>query len=265
MQPPNHQEDEDDATLMRPTSGAPGGSSTSEASDPDATQLRPPAQDDATLIKNDIRPPQELGPLDTARLQKSPIPAHYKTPHNKLGLRAVLGAILVLSWVAALWWYKLQHHVSVVQPVQTATDNAIPPSPSSMPLAAPPKSTENTHPPLVLPEQSEPATEPPDATPTKPFTAVSHDMDELFEKAKRAIANDRLEPADQNDTATGLLIQMNMVNAKDERVLALRKLLAEAHLKLSKNARSQNNWEAAEHHTEEAWHVRDTNSYLTPP
>lgn len=274
MQPPNQPQDEDDATLLRPSGAAGEITHMQSGNDSDATQVRPPVQDDATLIKTQSPVPEhparepEFGPLDTARLQKSPIPAHFKTPHNKTGLRVALGVIFLLSWLAALWWYKAEHR-----------DVATPPTPPALevPEPAPPQSKENQAPELKPSAEEQPpasTTQAPAAAASPPVSApqsfskfkiISKNLDELTQLAKTAIDANKLEPAEQSDSATGLLIQMNLVNAHDQRSLEIRRLLAEAHLLQSKQARSANNWDAAEHHTEEAWRVRDANSYLTPP
>ncbi len=268
MQPPNDQDDKDDATLIRPPAGEADEITQMQHSvDADATQIKTSA-DDATIIKTQTGNKEKtravgdkFGPLDTARLQKSPIPAHFKTNQSKLGLRAAIIIIFLIAWISALWWYKKHHHPELKTAPPPATETPTKPAATeqSQPNPPPPvpiKQVESISQTPVI-EKLEPA--------HIPFKILSKNIDELQALAEAAIRQNKLEPAADSTSATGLLIQMNLINSKDERTIEIRRMLAEAHLKRSKQARSENDLDAAEHHTEEAWNVRKNDSYLSPP
>lgn len=267
MQPPNDQNDKDDATIIRPAEEASEITQMQHAIDADATQIKISAND-ATIIKTQPGNKEQthteidkFGPLDTARLQKSPIPAHFKTNQSKLGLRAATIVIFLIAWISALWWYKTHHHPEL---------KIAPPPAIEIPInpAVTEHSQPNTPPPTPI-KQPEPISQTPaieKLVPAQiPFKILSKNIDELQTLAEAAIKQNRLEPATDSTSATGLLIQMNLINSTDERTIGIRSLLAEAHLKLSKRARSKNDSDAAEHHTEEAWNVRKNDTYLSIP
>lgn len=262
MQPPNKpSEEDDDATLMRP-GGASGEITRVEAGhDAEATQIPTGRVQDVTRVNPPLHG-SDFGPLDTARLQKSPIQARYTPNSKRLALRITLGLILTISWLAALWWYKQTHRPPPPPSVPVEIE-----APASTPAPAP--LAPETAP--AVPPTTEPAasTQPidqvaPPSEPT-PFRILSTNLDELFRMAKQAITSGQLEPAQLSQSATGLLIQMNQIAANDERTQEIRRLLAEAHLQQSKQARARNDWDAAEYHTDAAWKARDQNSYLTLP
>ena len=217
MQPPNDQNDKDDATLIRPA-GEPNEITQMQHSiDANATQIKTRV-DDATIIKTQTGNKEQthaeadkFGSLDTARLQKSPIPAHFKTNQSKLGLRAAIIVIFLIAWISALWWYKTHHHPEI-------TEVKVAPTPA-IETPTKPATTEQAQPDMPPPapiKEAEPisqisAIEKPEP-PHIPFKILSKNIDELQALAETAIKQSRLEPATDSASATGLLIQMNLIN-----------------------------------------------------
>ena len=95
-----------------------------------------------------------------------------------------------------------------------------------------------------------------------PQEPVVKDETYFMAQIKAALAEDRLNPAEEEGTATYFLVELIRYDSESDSISEARTLISKRHLELAKEAREQSQWDAAQQHLDDALKVRLPDSYL---